>query len=102
MISLLKKIYSGAYNTRLFVGVIVLFGIYSFFIVSTVVAVNERKDIRTDIRNVQASVSDLEISYFNLASQIDVKKAETLGFVNAAVPKFAYTNAQPEKVALVQ
>lgn len=102
MISLLKKIYSGAYNTRLFVVAVSLFGVYSFFIVSTVMAVNQRKDIRTNIRSAQAQVSDLEISYFNLASQVDVKKAEALGFINAPVPKFAYTNAQPEKVALVR
>ncbi len=102
MILLIKKIYSGAYNTHLFVGVIGLFGLYSFFIASTVAAVNQRKDIRTDIRTVQAHVSDLEISYFNLASHIDMEKATTLGFVNAAVPKFAYTGTQEEKVALVR
>ena len=102
MTSLLKKVYSGAYNTHLFVGVIGLFGLYSFFVVSTVVAVNQRKEIRTSIRTVQAHVSDLEISYFNLASGIDAEKAAMLGFVNAAVPKFAYTGTHEEKVALVR
>lgn len=102
MISLLKKVYSGAYNTHLFVGVIGLFGLYSFFIVSTVVAVNQRKDIRSEIRAAQARVSDLEIRYFSLASEIDTKKAADLGFVNVAIPTFAYTGAQEEKVALVR
>ncbi len=103
MITFIKKLYSGSYNAHLFVGVIAMFGLYSFLVVSTIVSVNQRKDIRADIRTTQAKVSDLEISYFNLASQIDIHKAEALGFVNAAVPKFAYTGGnQEEKVALLR
>jgi len=102
MISLLKKIYSGAYNRHLFAGTIGLFCLYSFFIVSAVVAINQRKDLGTDIRTTQSSVSDLEINYFNLASQVDVNKATQLGFVNDPVPEFAYVGGQDNNVAMAQ
>lgn len=102
MNSLFKNIYNGMHTPRLLVGVIGLFVMYSFFIVSTVVAINQRKDIRTDIRTVQARVADLEISYFTLASTVDVTKATSLGFVTAPVPEFAYTHVPEEKVALVR
>lgn len=102
MITFIKKLYSGSYNTHLFIGVIAMFGLYSFLVVSTIVSVNQRKDIRATIRTTQAQVSDLEISYFNLAAQVDIHKAEELGFVNAPVPKFAYTGSQEGKVALLR
>jgi hypothetical protein len=100
MTTLIKNIYNGDYNKYLFMGVVGLFGLYSFFIVGAVVAVNQRKDMRTDIRTIQASVSDLEIHYFDLASQIDMQKAQQMGFVNEPVPTFAYSAGQDDKVAM--
>ncbi len=102
MTTLISQWYTGNWNMRLVAVVGLLFGLYSYFIVGTVVTVNERKDIRTDIRSVQAEVSDLEISYFTLASQVDMHKATDLGFVNAAIPKFVYTDTTEERVALVR
>lgn len=101
MISFLKKIYSGSYNTQLLSMAVGLFALYSFFIVSTVVAVNQRDAIGQSIRTTQATVSGLEINYFNLASQVDIQKAESLGFVNDPVPSFAYVNStDASKVAI--
>lgn len=102
MITLIKQWYSGVWNVRLMVVAGLLFGMYSFFIVATVVTVNDRKDIRIAIRDTQAQVADLEISYFNLASGVDMQKASSLGFVNAAVPQFVYAGQIEEKVAVNQ
>ena len=102
MISFLKKAYSGAYNVHLFAGTVGLFCLYSFFIVGAVVAVNQRKDIRTEIHDVQATVSEREINYFDLASHVDIQKATDLGFVNEPVPKFAYVAGQDNTVAVAR
>lgn len=86
-----RTIFSGSLNKTLLIALVAMFGVYSFFIARTVVAVNQRKDIRTDIRDLQAKVSDLEITYFNLTSGIDMAKASELGFVESSTTTFAYT-----------
>lgn len=98
----MKKTLSGSFNGRLLAVAAGLFAAYSFFIVSTVVAINQRKDLRAEIRDSQARVSELEIRYFSLASGIDERKAAELGFVASDAPSFAYMSPLPEKVALVR
>ncbi len=73
---------------------------YSFFIARSVVAINQRKTLYSDIRTAQAKVSDLEIEYFNIASSIDIQKAADLGFVESKTPTFAYTHPDAETVAV--
>ena len=99
----IRTLFSGALNKQLVILVVVLFGAYSFFIVRTVVAINQRKELYSDMRVAQAKVSELEINYFNLAANVDTTKIQQLGFVDSQTPTFAYV--QPEgqdKVALVR
>jgi hypothetical protein len=102
LITSLKNIISGNYNRYFLGGAVGLFAVYSFFIASTVVAINQRKDLRQEIRASQGQVSELEIKYFNLSAGIDIKKASELGFVDSQTPIFAYAKATEEKVALVR
>lgn len=102
MTTFIKKWYSGIWNMRLMMIAGLLFGMYSFFIVATIVTVNDRKDIRTAIRATQAEVADLEISYFATASKVDMNRALELGFVPSPVPQFVYAGETEEKVALVR
>lgn len=73
---------------------------YSFFIARSVVAINQRKTLYSEIRTMQAKVSDLEIEYFNIASSIDIQKASALGFVESKTPTFAYTHPDADTVAI--
>ncbi len=101
-ITLIKKMLGGAYNKHYLAGIVGLFAVYSFFIVSTVIAINQCKDLRVEMRTSQARVSELEIKYFALASSIDETKAQSLGFIASETPSFAYMSPLPEKVALVR
>jgi hypothetical protein len=78
-----KNIFSGSWNRYLLLALVGMFVLYSFFIARSVVAINQRKTLYTEIRTSQAKVSDLEIKYFDLASTIDAKKAADLGFVES-------------------
>lgn len=98
----IKNIFSGSWNRYLLVALVGMFGVYSFFIARSVVAINQRKTLYSEIRVSQAKVSDLEINYFNLASSIDIQKASALGFVESKTPTFAYTHPDAETVALVR
>ncbi len=95
-----KNIFTGTYNKQLLSGVIGLFAVYSFFIVSTVVAINQRKNTNTLASTTQSQVSDLEIKYFSLDSGISPATATSLGFVDSQTPTFAYVDPQAEKVAM--
>lgn len=102
MKSIATKIINGNANTVL-VGIATgLFVAYSFFIVSTVVAINQRKSVNTNTRALQSRISDLEIRYFTVSSGIDISKASEMGFVNAQTPTFAYVQPEEEKVAMVR
>lgn len=98
----IKNIFSGSWNRYLLMGLIGMFVVYSFFIARSVVAINQRKTLYSEIRTMQAKVSELETTYFNLASSLDTYKAATLGFVEAETPVFAYTQLEADTVALVQ
>ncbi len=100
--STIKSIFSGSWNQRLLIVLVVMFGAYSFFIARAVVAINERKALYSQVRTEQAKVADLEIKYFALASEIDKTKIEQLGFVDSQTPTFAYTHPAAETVALVR
>lgn len=88
----LYNLISGSMNKALLGVFVALFFGYSFLIGSTVVSINQRKNLYADIRAKQAEVSELEISYFNLAQGIDMEKAKELGFQDAQTAIFAYTN----------
>lgn len=98
----IKNIFSGSWNRYLLLALVGMFVLYSFFIARSVVAINQRKTLYSEIRISQAKVSDLEINYFNLASSIDIQKASALGFVESKTPTFAYTHPDAETVALVR
>lgn len=98
----IKNIFSGSWNRYLLVALVGMFALYSFFIARSVVAINQRKTLYSEVRTSQAKVSDLEIKYFNLASSIDIQKAAALGFVESKTPTFAYTHPDADTVALVR
>jgi hypothetical protein len=91
---------AGAYNKKLLGLLILCFVAYSFCITRTVVAVNDRKDLRADIRDTQTRVAELEINYFALAGTIDMTKAYETGFVESTGSAFVYTNPPQEAVAV--
>lgn len=76
--------------------------VYMVLMVQTISLINERKDIRAEIRNTQVAISDLEVKYFELAQSIDQQVITDLGFTESAVPVFAYTKTNYPTVALVR
>lgn len=102
MKSLIKKIFSGTLNTTLLLVVVGLFGTYSFFITHSVIAVNQRKALMSNVRTAQSDVSNSEINYFNLASGIDMNTVSKLGFVDSQTPDFAYTNPTGQDAVAVR
>ena len=102
MKTLFKNIISGRFNTGLLLMVVALFGAYSFFIGHSVVAINQRKDLLSQVRTTQSAVSDSEIKYFNLASAIDMNTVAKYGFVDSKTPDFAYTSPNGEDTVAVR
>jgi hypothetical protein len=88
----IKNILTGSMNSWLLAAFIGMFVAYSFLIGSTVISINERKNLYSDIRTKQAQLSELEIKYFTVAQGIDLNKAKELGFIDTPTT-FAYTNA---------
>jgi hypothetical protein len=88
----LRAVFSGSANRALLVMLALCFVSYSFLIARTVVSINQRKDVATQIQNAQANLAATEIKYFSMASTIDMTKAQSLGFVDSPTPDFAYTN----------
>lgn len=96
----IKKLFLGIYNKQLLGGIVLLFGVYSFFIGHTVVAIDQRQALTSQIQTTGAAVSALQINYFNLASSITMTKATELGFVDSETPDFAYTNPGAQTFAM--
>lgn len=80
--------------------VIGLFGSYLGVTIGTISLVNERKEIREEMRQTQIAISDLEVTYFDLAQAIDSETITQLGFTDSVVPVFAYTKEVYPSVAL--
>ncbi|HQV64948.1 MAG TPA: hypothetical protein PKZ56_01835 [Candidatus Paceibacterota bacterium] len=76
--------------------------VYMVLMVRTISLINERKDIRAEIRNTQVAISDSEVRYFELAQSIDKKVIENLGFTESTVPVFAYTHPDYPTVAVAR
>lgn len=87
----IKNVFSGSMNSWLLAAFVGMFVSYSFLIGSTVISINERKNLYSDIRAKQAELSELEIKYFTVAQGIDLNKARELGFIDTTTT-FAYTN----------
>jgi citrate lyase alpha subunit len=77
-----------------------LVGTYVGVTVQTISLVNERKEIREEVRQTQIAISDLEVNYFELAQSIDEGTIQELGFTESVVPVFAYTRDTYPTVAL--
>ncbi len=75
---------------------------YMVLMVQTISLINERKDIRSEIRNTQVAISDLEVKYFELAQSIDQKVITDLGFTESVIPVFAYTRPDYPTVAVAR
>ena len=88
----LRSIFTGSANKTLLVILVACFVSYSFLIARTVVAINSRKQIATQIQNAQANLAATEIKYFSMASTIDMTKAQGMGFIESTTPDFAYSN----------
>ena len=97
-----QNLISGNWNKYLLIAVVVLFLGYSFLIAKTVVAIDGSKSLATQVQAAQGNVSNLEINYFNLASNIDMTKATQLGLVDSKTPDFAYTHPTAETVAMAR
>jgi hypothetical protein len=80
--------------------VIGLFGATISIPVMTITMVNERKDIREQVRQTQIAISDMEVQYFELAQSIDPETIKQLGFTESITPVFAYTKENYPAVAL--
>ena len=88
----LRAVFSGSANKALLIMLVLCFVSYSCLIARTVVSINNRKDIATQVQDAQANLAATEIKYFSMASTIDMTKAQSLGFVDSQTPDFAYTN----------
>lgn len=75
---------------------------YMVLMVQTISLINDRKDIRSEIRNTQVAISDLEVKYFELAQSIDQKVITDLGFTESVIPVFAYTHTDYPTVAVAR
>lgn len=91
----IKNIISGSHNSTLLGAFAALFVVYSFLIGSTVVSINERKNLYSEIRAQQAHLAELEINYFALVQGVDLKRASAMGFADQSAT-FAYTNPGAE------
>ena len=100
IVSLITNLFSGVYNKQLLGSIVVLFGVYSFFIGHTVIAIDQRQSMTRQIQATTTNVSALQINYFNLASSITMTKATELGFVDSQTPDFAYTNPEAQTFAM--
>ena len=69
--------------------------VYGFLLIKTISLANDRKSMKTDMRNYQVTISELETNYFNLARSIDTVKVSELGFQEISDPVFAYTEPLP-------
>ena len=81
---------------RLFMALIVLlvllFMSYMFCVGKVVFAVVERKAAEQNVRELSASISDLESQYIRLSQSIDTSRAQALGFTEPASVGFADVN----------
>jgi predicted RND superfamily exporter protein len=100
--------YTNSFKTRVWLSRFLTTGIgicvmsYIFLMVSTISLINERKEVRVDIRDAQVAISDLEVRYFDLAKSIDKDIIANLGFTHSTVPVFAYTYPENTTVALLR
>ncbi len=92
---ILTNLISGSHNGTLLGAFAALFVVYSFLIGSTVVSINERKNLYSEIRAQQAHLAELEIQYFELAQGVDLNRATEMGFKDQPAA-FAYTNPGAE------
>jgi len=76
--------------------------VYMVLMVQTISLINERKDIRAEIRDTQVAISDSEVKYFELAQSIDKNVIASLGFTESTVPVFAYTHPDYPTVAVAR
>lgn len=94
--------YTISFKTRVWLSRFLTVGIgicvmsYIFLMISTISLINERKEVRVDIRDAQVAISDLEVRYFDLAKSINQDIISNLGFTHSTVPVFAYT--YPENI----
>lgn len=63
---------------------------YSVLLVKTIHTISERKELRTEIRNTQARISEHETKYFELATTIDSAYVLQHGFTEVRDPVFAH------------
>lgn len=96
----ISQLFSGAYNGHLIAGVAFMFVAYSFLIVGTIVMVNDRKDLRSDIQEEQLAVAEAEINFFKSSAMIDNEFALAQGYQPVGTPHFVYNVTSDDKVAL--
>lgn len=89
----LRHLISGTYNTALLTMCGVLFVGYFTCVVGTIISVNERKDVRIEMRNLQMRVAELESEYVQLSSAVTKERAFALGYIEAVNPLFIYRGA---------
>ena len=68
---------------------IVLFGLYIFFVSSSVVYVVLREEIASELANIHAETAELESEYLSLRNGINKSLATELGFVATEYKGFA-------------
>ncbi len=77
---------------RLFIGcsvaLLVLAGMYGFFLKQTIASVVERRLLEHERAELAARVSTLEARYIAIGESVTIARAHELGFVNVTEPHF--------------
>lgn len=77
-----KMVWSGSAT------LILLFGLYGYFLSGTVLHVVSQKNLADRRTAVVAEVSDLEYQYTSLSSGLDLAYAQSLGFQRVESPRY--------------
>lgn len=75
---LAKKIAAGLFAT-----IMLLSGLYIFFLGSTTMYIGERKHVQSEIRLAHSRIADLESRFFQVSNQFDASFAENKGYAEA-------------------
>lgn len=100
MKTFITQLFTGAYNSKIGVVAVGLFGCYLFLIANTIITVNDRKSIAAETRDLAIMVTEQETAYLTLTDTITLNTAQARGFVDASYSRFVYTTAQDEAFAL--
>jgi len=83
----------------LFLLLMVLSGLYIFFLGSTTMYIGERKHVQSEIRLAHSRIADLESEFFAVSDQFDSSFAAEKGYTEAQDIAYVERDTNPEVVA---